>query len=109
MPTIKEILESMDYGLSPEASDQAREWLTARAAGFGHFIGGQFTSTSEAKMFEVRDPARDVSLGKVSQGRAADIDAAVAAAQAALPGWSAIPGHIRARHLYALARHIQKR
>ena len=26
-----------------------------------------------------------------------------------MPPWSTTPGHVRARHLYALARHIQKR
>ena len=30
------------------------------------------------------------------------------AAQAALPGWSGLPGHVRARHLYSIARHLQK-
>ena len=29
-------------------------------------------------------------------------------ARAAFPAWSATPGHIRARYLYALARQIQK-
>ena len=43
------------------------------------------------------------------QGGEADVDAAVAAARKALPAWSALPGDARARHLYALARHVQKR
>src|SRR5205814_6379729 len=30
-----------------------------------------------------------------------------AAARAALPAWAALPGHARARHLYALARAVQ--
>jgi aldehyde dehydrogenase (NAD+) len=39
---------------------------------------------------------------------AADIDAAVAAARAAQPGWLALGGAGRARHLYALARMVQR-
>ncbi|MCB0217553.1 MAG: aldehyde dehydrogenase family protein, partial [Chloroflexi bacterium] len=35
-------------------------------------------------------------------------DAAVAAARAALPAWRALPGAARARHLYALARIVQR-
>ena len=36
------------------------------------------------------------------------MDLAVGAARRALPAWSALPAHARARHLYALARHVQK-
>ncbi|HEX4765980.1 MAG TPA: aldehyde dehydrogenase family protein [Lichenihabitans sp.] len=107
MPKIKEILATMDYGPAPEAADHVRAWLDAHKGGFGHFIDGAFTTPS--KSFEVRDPARDESLARVAQGTSADVDAAVRAARAAFPAWSALPGHRRARHLYALARHIQKR
>src|SRR5690606_20360593 len=34
--------------------------------------------------------------------------AAVKAARAAFPKWSALPGHVRAKYLYAIARHIQQ-
>ncbi len=107
MPKIKEILATMDYGPAPEAADHVRAWLEAHKGGFGHFIDGAFTTPS--KSFEVRDPARDESLARVAEGTSADVDAAVKAARAAYPAWSALPGHMRARHLYALARHIQKR
>ncbi len=109
MPAIKEILETMDYGPSPEASDHVKAWLKDHEAGFGHFIDGRFVSPIEGETFEVRDPARDVPLARVAQGSSADVDAAVAAARAAYDRWSTTPGHLRARHLYALARHIQKR
>ncbi len=36
------------------------------------------------------------------------MDAAVAAARAAYPSWSQLSGSARARHLYSLARHVQK-
>jgi aldehyde dehydrogenase (NAD+) len=36
------------------------------------------------------------------------VDAAVAAAREAFDGWSALPGHVRARYLYALARQVQR-
>ncbi|MFV0491221.1 MAG: aldehyde dehydrogenase family protein, partial [Pseudorhodobacter sp.] len=38
----------------------------------------------------------------------ADVDAAVKAARAAQGKWAALSGHERAKHLYALARHIQQ-
>ena len=104
--TIAQILGTMDYGPAPEDAGPARAWLAAHEDGFGHFIDGAMTKP--AALFEVRDPARDVVLARVSQGSAADVDAAVAAARAAQPGWAGLSGHDRARHLYALARHVQQ-
>lgn len=37
-----------------------------------------------------------------------DADLAVAAAKKAFESWSKLPGHVRARHLYSIARHVQK-
>jgi aldehyde dehydrogenase (NAD+) len=106
MGKIRDILRTMDYGPSPESNDHVQAWLGAHT-GFGHFIDGAFTEPGA--LFEVANPATGKLIAKVTQGTAADIDAAVAAARKAFPSWSATPGHIRARHLYALARHIQKR
>src|SRR6218665_73760 len=36
------------------------------------------------------------------------MDKGVPAAGEALPGWSGLSGHQRARYLYAIARHLQK-
>ena len=44
-----------------------------------------------------------------AHGTGADIDKAVAAATRAFKSWSKLSGHERARYLYAIARHIQKR
>ena len=105
MPTITEILDTMDYGPALESDAIARDWLSRGP--FGHFIGGNYTPPGQ--MFETRDPASDAVLAEVTQGRAQDVDAAVSAARAAFPAWSGLPGHARARHLYAIARQIQKR
>ena len=74
-PKISEILETMDYGPSPEASDHVRDWLKAHEAGFGHFIDGGFTEPAEGGTFEVRDPAHDRLLARVAEGTQADVDA----------------------------------
>ncbi len=105
MPTITEILDTMEYGPALENDTIARDWL-ARGP-FGHFIGGSFTAPGA--VFDSVNPARDEVLAQVTQGSAQDVDAAVAAARDAFPAWSALSGHSRARHLYAIARQIQKR
>lgn len=106
MPNVTEILATMDYGPAPEATGEVTKWLKARAS-FGHYINGNFTTP--AKSFAVNNPATGETLAQVAQGSQTDIDAAVKAARAALPGWSRLPGHARAKWLYALARTIQKR
>ena len=97
----------MEYGPSPEADEVVRGWLRAHEVGFGHFIAGKFTPPHD--LFEVLEPARGLPIARVSQGGIAEVNAAVEAARTAFGPWSSLPGDARARHLYALARHIQKR
>jgi aldehyde dehydrogenase (NAD+) len=106
MPTIPELFESMSWGPAPEAPGKAVAWLERHGRRFGHFIGGEFTAAGET--FATVNPATGVELAQVTQGNAAEVDAAVKAARAAQPEWWALGGHGRARHLYALARHVQK-
>ena len=109
MPTVSDILDSMDYGPSPEQTTHVKDWLSFHAKGFGHFIDGDFLTLSETKWIEVTNPANGETLGKIPKGSPENVDAAVKAARRAFPAWSKLSGHERAKHLYALARHIQKR
>ena len=109
MPSVKEILNTMDYGPAPEAENHVADWLATHADGFKHFIGGAFVSSTGGKRFDVTNPARDTRLAGVAEGTAEDVDAAVKAARKAFPAWSALPGHERARYLYAIARTVQRR
>jgi len=106
MATVAEIFETMEYGPAPESDSPARAWLSSHNGTFGHFIGGAWTQPG--KTFDVIDPSTGKRLAKVSQGTAQDVDSAVAAARKAFPAWSRLTGHQRARHLYALARMIQR-
>jgi aldehyde dehydrogenase (NAD+) len=109
MNKITEILATMEYGPAPEANDVVRAWLAGHKDGFKHFIGGTFTAPAEKKYFDVFNPSDGSVLAKVAQGSKADVDASVKAARAAFKSWSKLTGDQRARHLYALARHVQKR
>ena len=104
--TVSEIFASMEYGPAPESDTAALAWIDAHKATFGHHIGGAFTRPRAT--FDVINPATAKVIAKVSQGSAADVDVAVKAAQAALASWRALGGHERARHLYALARAVQR-
>ena len=104
--TIRDIFNEMSYGPAPESSAEAQDWLKAHGSRFGHWIDGGFTKPGET--FETKNPATAKALAEVTQGSAKDLDAAIAAARRAQPKWARLSGHQRARHLYALARLVQK-
>ena len=98
----------MAYGPAPESDKPALEWIARQHGAFGLFIGGRWTKGTSDAGFDVINPATTARLARVTQAGQADVDAAVAAARKAFPPWSALSGHARARHLYALARAVQK-
>ena len=108
--TIADLFTSaaLDFGPAPESDAPARAWLAKHEGVFKHYIGGRFVEPGSGERFESIDPSTGLSLGRVAQGSAADVDAAVSAARAAYPAWAALTAHARARHLYALARTVQK-
>ena len=106
MNKIVEIFTSLDYGPAPEGADVANAWLAAHENTFGHFIDGKWTKPG--KTFATENPATGKTLADITDGNAEDVDAAVKAARAAFPKWSALSGYERAKHLYAIARLIQK-
>jgi len=108
MPQIAELFHSMTYGPAPESDAAAQAWLDAHKRHFDLFINNNWVSPAEGKTLTVSNPARDETLAQVADASPADIDVAVAAARAAYPGWSALSPHQRARHLYAIARNVQK-
>src|SRR5271163_1388301 len=106
--SIVEKFVTMDYGSAPEDSREALAWLGHYSRRFGHFIQGAWQTPADGKYFETSDPSTGEKLADVAQGAAADVDASVKAARTALPAWQALKPHVRARYLYALARHVQK-
>ena len=108
MSSVADYFSSMDYGPAPENDAGARAWLDEHRAGFGHFIGGAWREPAGGERFDTREPGNGRRLASIAQGSADDIDAALQAARAALPAWQALGGAGRARHLYALARMVQR-
>src|SRR6266576_1076081 len=108
MTTVSEIFETMAYGPAPESDKPALEWIARHDGAFGLFIGGRWIKGKSDAGFDVINPATTARLARVTQAGQQDVDTAVAAAHKAFPGWSTLSGHARARHLYALARAVQK-
>ncbi len=108
MPQLTELFQTLPYGPAPEAADAAEAWLDSHGRKFNLFINNSWVAPAERKTLSVSNPARGEDLAQVADASAADIDAAVAAARAAYETWSALRPHQRARHLYAIARNMQK-
>lgn len=106
MPTINEILTTMDYGPAPESTKEAQAWLDQHERRFGLFIDNAWSAASET--FASTNPADGKELAQLTQATSQDVDRAVEAARRAQPGWVALGGHGRARVMYALARLLQK-
>jgi acyl-CoA reductase-like NAD-dependent aldehyde dehydrogenase len=69
------------------------------------FIGGEWVDAVSGESFETVDPATGAAWGRVPEAGAADVDAAVRAARAALadPAWSDLTPAERGRLLRRLA------
>ncbi|MFF5845489.1 aldehyde dehydrogenase family protein [Streptomyces massasporeus] len=68
----------------------------------GMYIDGAWRPAAGQDVIEVVNPVDEQVIGTVPAGTAEDVDAAVRAARAALPGWAATPPAERAARLAAL-------
>lgn len=105
---VHEAFRRPGYGPAPESDRVATEWLEAGERVFGHYIGGRWTEGA-GDIHPTHCPADGRLLARFRHGTAGDVDRAARAAGDALEPWGEIGGHARARHLYRLARQIQKR
>jgi aldehyde dehydrogenase (NAD+) len=76
----------------------------------GCFIAGAWTPPASGETLPATDPSDGTSLGRIARGTAADIDAAAAAARAALAGdWGRATAAERGRALARLGRLVEAR
>jgi acyl-CoA reductase-like NAD-dependent aldehyde dehydrogenase len=73
-----------------------------------HFIGGKSLSSGSGAMQEVYDPSTGAVLTSVNMAGVDEVNAAVAAAQAAFLGWAKTPLVERAVVLHRLADALEK-
>jgi len=74
------------------------------------FIDGRWVAPQSGERLPVEDPSRGVEIGEIARGQAADIDAAVEAAERALHGpWGRLTATERGRLLAKLAELISAR
>jgi 5-carboxymethyl-2-hydroxymuconic-semialdehyde dehydrogenase len=76
-----------------------------------HYIGGRHVDSIDGAVLDVLDPVTHTAYATVAAGKAADIDAAVAAAREAFEqsGWADMPSRKRSETLRAIANEIEAR
>jgi malonate-semialdehyde dehydrogenase (acetylating)/methylmalonate-semialdehyde dehydrogenase len=72
-------------------------------------IGGAWVAATGDRLADVTNPASGELLARVPLSTAADVDAAVAAARAALPAWSDTSPIVRARWLFGFRQAMEAR
>jgi aldehyde dehydrogenase (NAD+) len=105
---VSSILETMEYGPAPESREAADRWLDQHNRKFQLFVNGKWSKPNSGKYFNTVNPCSQDVLAKIPAAGKRDVELAVTAARKALPGWTKIGPHGRARYLYAIARQIQK-
>ncbi len=82
---------------------------TATVTKLRNFIGGKAVEPAEGGTEEVLNPATGEVIAEAPLSTKPDVDAAVAAARGAFPGWAATPPGERARALLRIADMIEER
>jgi malonate-semialdehyde dehydrogenase (acetylating)/methylmalonate-semialdehyde dehydrogenase len=80
---------------------------TADTRLLGNYVGGRWVAATAGEQLDVTNPATGETLARVPLSNAADVDAAVSAARAALPEWRSRPVIERARWLFGLRQVIE--
>src|SRR5580692_6580850 len=73
-----------------------------------NFVGGKWQSATSTPGLELTNPATGEPLGQSPSGSAAEVDAAVEAAQAAFPAWRATPAGDRVQFLFKLKNLLEE-
>lgn len=73
------------------------------------FINNQWVASKGTRLLDVMNPYREERIAQVTAGDAADVDAAVKAAQQAQPEWQALGGAERANYLDGFADALESR
>ena len=95
---------SWDYAPAPESTD-----VVNIRDDYGLFIGGEFVPPRSGEYLKTINPATEEVLAAIPVAGESDIDDAVAAAGAAFKKWSRLPGAVRAKYIFRIARVIQER
>ncbi|NNG04788.1 MAG: CoA-acylating methylmalonate-semialdehyde dehydrogenase, partial [Inquilinus sp.] len=73
-----------------------------------HFVGGKVVEGRSGRQGDVFNPATGELAARVALASAAEVDAAVAVAREAFPGWAATPPVVRARVMFRFKELVER-
>lgn len=76
---------------------------------YGLFINGKFVKSKDGSQYKTINPATEEVLSEITLAGKKDVDLAVKAARSAYQKWSKLPGSVRGKYLYRIARILQER
>lgn len=98
--------------MAPDATTAAERTARATAPAdaplLRDFVGGAWVDSRATSTIDVYNPATGAVIARSPLGTRADVDAAVAAAKAAFPGWRATPVVERARAMFAFKNRLEE-
>eukprot|EP00397_Hematodinium_sp_SG-2012_P014262 GEMP01014494.1.p1 GENE.GEMP01014494.1~~GEMP01014494.1.p1 ORF type:complete len:812 (+),score=207.01 GEMP01014494.1:70-2505(+) len=97
----------LEYGPAPEAADAMQAWFDSHGRRFGVFIDNKFVNPKDGNYSASESPA-GVPMAETLNCTAVEVDEAVASSVKAHAHWSKLSGYERGRHMYNVARNIQK-
>ena len=67
-PSVRQILETLEYGPAPESPAVANAWLDDHGRSFGHFINNAWVKPSGQKTYDSINPATGEKMATTIQG-----------------------------------------
>lgn len=67
-PSVRQILETLEYGPAPESPAVANAWLDDHGRSFGHFINNAWVKPSGRKTYDSVNPATGEKMATTIQG-----------------------------------------
>lgn len=108
MPTVTDLMATLEYGPAPEDRSAVDKWLKDHNSKFGLWIDNKWEHPEGRTYYESRSPKDHGFLAETMNGTQDDVNKAVESSVAAQEKWANLSGFERARHMYNLARLVQK-
>src|ERR1035441_5429777 len=108
-PTLEPRIEESPIDKAGVANAATEARARASAPILLNYIGGNWVEASGAGLLDVTNPANGAVLARVPLSGAADVEAATAAAEAALPDWRSRSVGERTEFIYALREKFRAR
>lgn len=83
-------------------------WDVSCMIHYSNYINGQFVDSSHSNTITVINPATGAAISTIPDSSPEQVEAAIAAAEAAQPAWAALPAVARGKHLHVLADKIRE-